>query len=66
MNKGGTYVYNVKGLLQYEDIGNIITNANSPVSTILKDDENTFMYTNPVNETIAYKWVNLSDPNMII
>ena len=50
----------------YKDIDNIITNANSPVSTILKDDENTFMYTNPVNETIAYKWVNLSDSNMVI
>ena len=50
----------------YKDIDNIITNANNPVSTILKDDENTFMYTNPVNETIAYKWVNLSDSNMVI
>lgn len=50
----------------YKDIDNIITNVNSPVSTILKDDENTFMYTNPVNETIAYKWVNLNDPNMVI
>lgn len=48
------------------DIDNIITNANSPVSTILKDDENTFMYTNPVNERVAYKWVDLNDPNMVI
>lgn len=50
----------------HEDIGNIITNANSPVSTILKDDENTFMYINPVNERVTYKWVNLSDSNMVI
>ena len=31
-----------------------------------KDDENTFMYINPVNERVAYKWVNLSDSNMVI
>lgn len=50
----------------HNDINNIITNANGSNSVIIKDDENTFMYINPLNERVAYKWVNLSDPNMII
>lgn len=47
----------------YEDIDNIITDVNS---NIIEDDDNIFAYINPLNERIAYKWVNLSDPNMVI
>lgn len=47
----------------HEDIDNITTDIDS---TILKDDENTFMYINPFNERVAYEWVDLNDPNMVI
>lgn len=50
----------------HDDVNNIITNTNSVNSTILEDDGNIFAYISPVDERVAYKWVDLNDPNMII